>query len=1343
LMVVFGFFVALFLTAGSANAKRLQEMHHSITLDTGNPYSAGPKDPIRWGGLPQVAPGFITRTALEKHNLVIRLTEGGLREIGNLISDILRYDPSVANLINYFAMSFLDRCTDTKVVADFWDSLFEFQEWLTQNYSNNATKYYYYQTVATNACGITPSSPYFSYGDGTTHCFGNEIYFEYIGGYNPTGTWDEGTNMCKDDGKGLFSMCLPIPLLNDEGAPICVNAVVYGQERNKQPNNASSIRYYSGGFSWPPFVKCGNSSSGVSNFCPNTGPDGDILWDNYYFLNRLTGGGSRLIVDYNRKRIRVTLQQNIGTDYPATATCEGDLTEHTPDDRLDIGIELPNFEIALTFTSPFVDSQIRYVDCNWVSGTCQFRDGVTSFPDALSFCFKNRAAVSDNHICDPQFDNGVTNYDPARVISNYINGRAYIRIPILALRLGIQIKGNFTDYTISKDWEHMVRGLGINLKALDVVAGVAYDFVPMSASITTPACWATSWNQVGSVQYCPEYRVSQKFAKTLLWLDAVIRMIAIDTFDVSCISGHTVTQYDTCVAYYLFPGQVFDLKDIIKSLNPIDHPLEEVVYVGPTTYYEHKPNKIFIDFGFTNDFWADSAGIIIAANVGVDIRYVMWNSSATSITYVKRDYSVFNDYVSTCVQFASFVTAATSPIIPIPECQPQTGCPSTVRTVATCPIVNGGLNPYVFATEWLPEAPAPSTLGEGRYGYSITNYYVGIAIHHNLISRVLFEAIGDGLACIWVDKYTPGLGGFAGGFLKTDSFGFFMPKLKEKYPGKDMAIEIIPNYKDPGNPSGNSGGAASYNRPLSVVAYAKTGGPTFRPVLSVYSSNSTRVNFWSEFLANATYGSSFTMFVQPSTWFDTADLMIDIPYLDLSFNVVTTGTITDPVASQTWMRIFGLTVGLMLSVDIDIVPCVSPDCARTVEFPPYESIDFSQPLTSVLRDYYSGQYLNETTNYFPYGGTFARVIDLTLYVDPDVRYFIAYNTNALGLSGSDWSEILGNILPVILNSVAGAKLRVAFDPAALLQLPIELNFPWVGPEFGTSLNWDQPFPYGVAGATPDGIGDYFEIFMHWRGRFGLARIIKILKNFGIDLVDIIGGVAGLSPKAVNLHLADGNMRNGFKVTPPETFITYTSDPHALYTKIEFSAWSPDSSKFRYSWRLDGGTWNLWQRENSVVLTHLLEGWHVLEVRAQDENKLIDPTPARYVFRVDSLGPDIKLTAPDMVRGSKFKAFVDVQDAQAKKSETLVSWKVDDGEWSEWLPASELTSIEINSLTKGEHILHIRAKDDVGNISTYSHRFFATEKVGVLGCSSASAAGLLPLIGMFMIGFAIISRRLRK
>jgi hypothetical protein len=1362
LMVVFGFFVALFLTAGSANAKRLQEKYldynqkSTRVIDIGgggpNPYSAGIKNPINWGGLQPVDPAFpefTTREYLEKHNLVIRITKAGLNEISELISDIISSDPSFANLVNYLVMSFLDKCTDTRVLADFWDSLYDFQQWLTREFSNDAAKYYYYQELTRTACGI-PSSPNFNIGEGDRDCFGNDIYFEYIGGYNPTGTWDGGTNQCKDDGKGIFSACLPIPLLNDEGAPLCVNAIIYGQEKNKQPsgNPSNPIRFLSGGFVWSPLRKC---AMDLPNICPtsdgwigNTPPQVAP-----YFLDQRAG--SRLILDFNRTNIVFRLEPNIGTDIPGTWQCEGDRTEHTSDDRLDIIFQMKNFEISLTFASPYVPDKSKYVDCNWVGGSCEFKTGVTQFTSADQFCFVNRRAVNSKHICDPQYNERVEGfvYDPARVISNYINGRAHVRIPIFTFRLGIQIKGNFTDWTSHLDWEHMVRGLGINLKALDVTAGIAYDFIPMSASVTTPACHDKSWNQVGSAQYCPEYRVSQKFAKTLLWFDAVIRAIAAD-FNAACVSGHTPQQYDTCIAYYLFPGQVIDLKGILADRNPIlEHPFEEVVWVGPTQYYEHRPNRIFIDFGFTNDFWADSAGIIIAANVATDIRYVAWTPTVPKMKDVKK--AGFNGYVTSCVQFAGLTPPppATSPITPIPECNIVI-CPPADRTVDTCTIVNGGSTNYVFKNETLPSPPVP----EGRYGYpSLDKYYIGIGIHHNLISRFLYEAIGDGLACIWVDKYTPQLGGFAGGVLKTDAFGFFMPKLKDVYGGKDMALEIIPLYKDPGNPSGNSGGAASYNLPASVVAYAKTGGPTFRPVLSVYSESSTRVDFWREFVDNATYGSSFTMFVQPSTWFDRADLMIDIPYVDLSFNVISNDTsLQNPVASQAWMRVFGLTVGIRLSVDLDIVPCSSADCKMTKKFPPLNDTDFEKPLTSYYVDYYGNSSdLSKGGNYFPSGGTFARVIDLTLYVDPDVRYFIAYNTNALGLSNADWAEILANILPVMLNMVAGAKIRLALDPAAMFQIPISINFPWVGPEFesAVALPWDTQFPGDPA--SGDNIGDYFEIFMHWQGRGSLAAIVStqgIFGIFGIDIIDVIdsitgGALLGSSPKAVNLYRSDWGSTDGFKVTPPETFITYTSDPHALYTKIEFAAWSPHSSKFRYSWRLDGGTWNLWQRENSVVLHHLLEGWHVFEVRAQDENKFIDPTPARYVFRIDSLGPDIKLTAPEMVRGSKFKAFVDVQDAQAKKSETLVSWKVDDGEWSEWVPASELTSIEINSLAKGEHILHIRAKDDVGNTSTYSHRFFATEKVGVLGCSSASAAGLLPLIGMILIGFAIISRRLRK
>jgi hypothetical protein len=68
-------------------------------------------------------------------------------------------------------------------------------------------------------------------------------------------------------------------------------------------------------------------------------------------------------------------------------------------------------------------------------------------------------------------------------------------------------------------------------------------------------------------------------------------------------------------------------------------------------------------------------------------------------------------------------------------------------------------------------------------------------------------------------------------------------------------------------------------------------------------------------------------------------------------------------------------------------------------------------------------------------------------------------------------------------------------------------------------------------------------------------------------------------------------------------------------------------------------------------------------------------------------------------------------------------------------------MEINSLAKGEHILHIRAKDDVGNISTYSHRFFVSEKPRVLGCSSTAGMSfgfLLIFIIFSLIRFSFVA-----
>ena len=106
-------------------------------------------------------------------------------------------------------------------------------------------------------------------------------------------------------------MCLPVPLLNDEGAPLCVNAIVYGQERNKYidfSDSPTAIKYFSGGFAWSPFGKCAKDKP---DKCPTSQG-----WINDYFLDRIAG--SRLIVDSNRNKVRVFLRANVGEDHPAT-----------------------------------------------------------------------------------------------------------------------------------------------------------------------------------------------------------------------------------------------------------------------------------------------------------------------------------------------------------------------------------------------------------------------------------------------------------------------------------------------------------------------------------------------------------------------------------------------------------------------------------------------------------------------------------------------------------------------------------------------------------------------------------------------------------------------------------------------------------------------------------------------------------------------------------------------------------------------------------------------------------------------------------------------------------------
>jgi signal transduction histidine kinase/ligand-binding sensor domain-containing protein len=98
--------------------------------------------------------------------------------------------------------------------------------------------------------------------------------------------------------------------------------------------------------------------------------------------------------------------------------------------------------------------------------------------------------------------------------------------------------------------------------------------------------------------------------------------------------------------------------------------------------------------------------------------------------------------------------------------------------------------------------------------------------------------------------------------------------------------------------------------------------------------------------------------------------------------------------------------------------------------------------------------------------------------------------------------------------------------------------------------------------------------------------------------------------------------------PPETFIgtggplAAAPPPSRLESpKLVFRFSGQDvlkdteTAKLRYSHRLDGGRWSPFSAQTTVVLRNVSAGNHTFEVRAMDQDLNIDPSPARYVFRV--------------------------------------------------------------------------------------------------------------------------------
>jgi len=325
--------------------------------------------------------------------------------------------------------------------------------------------------------------------------------------------------------------------------------------------------------------------------------------------------------------------------------------------------------------------------------------------------------------------------------------------------------------------------------------------------------------------------------------------------------------------------------------------------------------------------------------------------------------------------------------------------------------------------------------------------------------------------------------------------------------------------------------------------------------------------------------------------------------------------------------------------------------------------------------------------------SYHRVAYLGVVIDPNITGVQTDTTHPSFPGPSGWTGVLADLIGVILNGnlflggYVGIGLRPIIDPDGVI--PIPPGPPNLDPPGSASYN---PGSF----SEPDlnsGI-DVFGGFLRFRFNISGALTARWLAN-ELD-------------KQMNI----APPLNANRATFPETFIVSYTKPAWDGMEIQFDAIGGED--IMYVWRIDNGVWRGPERRNKVFLPGLLEGYHKFEVAAIDNKTgLYDPTPAKLEFLVDSVGPDIYTNLQDNVYNG-FVVKVKAVDSWTPEKEIQISWRIDDGEWTEWTNQKEI----ILNLPEGQHRIEINAKDLNGNERIWSKVFnIQKRKEVVFGCQA--------------------------
>ncbi len=815
------------------------------------------------------------------------------------------------------------------------------------------------------------------------------------------------------------------------------------------------------------------------------------------------------------------------------------------------------------------------------------------------------------------------------------------------------------------------------------------------------------------------YKISEQITSIIPYIQGELRVVAEDTFK-NRERGNP--------GYYLGPTSLANLGEMLSEPLMDDWPLRpgtDYVFIDALLASD-------VDNDGTNEFWADQWGVMLPFNfaLGVSFNAV---PAITASTSQRLDHLAGPDGGS-CVQKLSGITGYVDGIeefaantagndVSDDPFLTETVDLKTLRSVPAgvdSDALLGLLAGYKFPDVVTFGNAAPGTFNPGGN----RAYGVGLAIHQNVLSAALYDAVIKGLLCVEYDATSISapitdiaLGSTLEGLLNTDTFSMIFPALSQNFPSRPMRMKVIP----------------------LVNRYTHGAAGTLPPGFAAFEVTDVVNN--KDHLqkdAHAPYvimgGPEINLPMSGQVLWP--DLSIVIPNLLVEFYVYGEDNL--------WYRAFALDLGVAIGLNIDVY-----DTPSTL-------LNLGQPVT--------GQ------TYFPIGcvpppfvtdpndprfcdggqAWTKKVLRLAGLAQPEINAIIEYSelsyqtttpegTN-VGNAFTDYNVLKGaisNLLGLVLSIDISGAAEIGFDPGAFLNLPLVLDVPYIGPSFvdegGVNIT-DREYNPDTSLQTGNGFGDYLVA--------GIGLDLSALTSaYLIKQIDyLLDGTDSTVPfdlqELNGIGLAPGAVPASSKPIP-QAVVDGPVKVSAQETIFRFSGYDAlDGQNVKFSWRVDNGVWTPFNQATEARIQGLLEGKHTFEVKALNSSNVVQDAPARYTFVVDSVAPRVRVVG-DRTVGGRATFFVEAEDFLTPSEDLRVAYRLNDGRWSNFGYNSK---ISLSSLRSGRHTLRVKVADNAGNIAESSFNFESTD--GGFGCSTTAGAGNLADVLLLLAIPAIVLLRRR-